>query len=152
MYFDDNTPPAQDGAPESQPTQPAGETPRDHLSEQEKQSLSGAAAAESPAAHPVEFASLEPATQIKPEVNFNLLMDVALKVSVEVGSNRVLVKDLLKMGNGSVIELSKTTNEPVDILVNDKPFAKGEIVVVEDYFGVRITEIVSPQERINNLK
>ncbi len=120
-----------------------------------KQQLSGAAggvpAPEGPEAHPVEFAPLE-SQAAKPEINFSLLMDVSLKISVQLGDSKVLVKDLLKMGQGSVVELNKTTNEPVEIMVNGKPFAKGEIVVIEDNFGVRITEIASPQERMNSIQ
>ena len=121
-----------------------------------RQQLNGTAgnapAPEGPEAHPVEFSPLEAQVSSKPEINFNLLMDVSLKISVQLGDSKVLVKDLLKMGQGSVVELEKTTNEPVDILVNGKPFAKGEIVVIEDNFGVRITEIASPQERINSIQ
>jgi flagellar motor switch protein FliN/FliY len=107
---------------------------------------------ENPEVHPVEFATLERPGQVKPEVNLNVLMDVNLRISVEVGRTRMMVRDLLKLGPGSVIELDKLTNEPVDILVNDKPFARGEIVIVEDNFGVRITEIASPAERMNSIK
>lgn len=121
------------------------------MTPEENRMLGGQEAGE-PVAHPVEFGALEQGAAVKPEVNFNLLMDVTLKISVVIGGTTVMVKDLLKMGQGSVIELDKTTNEPVDILVNGKPFAKGEIVVVEDNFGVRITEISTPAERMNTLQ
>lgn len=82
----------------------------------------------------------------------DLLLDVPLDVSVELGRNRMTIQDLLALGPGSVIELDKVAGEPLDILVNDRLVARGEAVVVNDKFGVRITDIVSPQERIARLR
>ncbi len=81
-----------------------------------------------------------------------LLLDVPLDVSVELGRARVSIHDLLALGPGSVIELDKIAGEPLDILVNDRLVARGEAVVVNDKFGVRITDIVSPAERIARLR
>ena len=81
-----------------------------------------------------------------------LLLDVPLDVSVELGRARVSIQDLLALGPGSVIELDKIAGEPLDILVNDRLIARGEAVVVNDKFGVRITDIVSPSERIARLR
>lgn len=81
-----------------------------------------------------------------------LLLDVPLDVSVELGRARVSIHDLLALGPGSVIELDKIAGEPLDILVNDRLVARGEAVVVNDKFGVRITDIVSPSERIARLR
>jgi len=82
----------------------------------------------------------------------DLLLDVPLDVSVELGRNRMTIQDLLALGPGSVIELDKVAGEPLDILINDRLVARGEAVVVNDKFGVRITDIVSPQERIARLR
>jgi flagellar motor switch protein FliN/FliY len=82
----------------------------------------------------------------------DLLLDVPLAVSVELGRTRMTIQDLLALAPGSVIELDKVAGEPLDILINDRLVARGEAVVVNDKFGVRITDIVSPQERIARLR
>ncbi|HTP26483.1 MAG TPA: flagellar motor switch protein FliN [Anaeromyxobacteraceae bacterium] len=82
----------------------------------------------------------------------DMLLDVPLDVSVELGRCRMTIHDLLALGPGAVIELDKVAGEPLDILINDRLVARGEAVVVNDKFGVRITDIVSPQERIARLR
>lgn len=84
--------------------------------------------------------------------NINLLMDVPLEVTVELGRTKMQIKDILSLGKGSLIELSKLAGEPVDIIVNGKLLAKGEVVVIDENFGVKIVDIVSPVERVNNLQ
>lgn len=84
--------------------------------------------------------------------NMNLLLDVPLRVAVHLGSTKMLVKDLLRLGQGSVVELNKIAGDPMDIFIGEKMIARGEIVVVNDMFGVRITDIISPVERIETLK
>jgi flagellar motor switch protein FliN/FliY len=81
-----------------------------------------------------------------------LLLDVPLDLSVELGRTRMTIQDLLGLGPGSVVELDKIAGEPLDILVNGRLVARGEAVVVNDKFGVRITDIVSPSERIARLR
>jgi flagellar motor switch protein FliN/FliY len=81
-----------------------------------------------------------------------LLLDVPLDLSVELGRTRMSIQDLLSLGPGSVVELDKIAGEPLDILVNNRLVARGEVVVVNDKFGVRITDIVSPSERIAKLR
>jgi flagellar motor switch protein FliN/FliY len=81
-----------------------------------------------------------------------LLLDVPLDVTVELGRARMSIQDLLAVGPGSVIELDKLAGEPLDIMVNDRLVARGEAVVVNDKFAVRITDIVSPAERIARLR
>ena len=81
----------------------------------------------------------------------DFLFDVPLKVSVEVGRAMLLVKDLLKMQEGYVIELDKTSGEPLDLYVNSRLIARGEAVLVNDRFGIRLTEVVSPSERLEKL-
>lgn len=81
--------------------------------------------------------------------NLELLMDVPLQVTVELGRTEKMVKEVLALGPGSVLELDKLAGEPVDILVNEKPIAKGEVVVIDENFGIRVTEILSPRDRIS---
>lgn len=88
----------------------------------------------------------------KKERNLDLILDIPLRVTVELGRTKMLVRDLLQLGQGSVIELSKLAGEPMEILVNDKLVAKGEAVVVNEKFGVRLTDIISPLERVEQLK
>ncbi len=81
-----------------------------------------------------------------------LLLDVPLDVSVELGRARMSIQELLALGPGSVVELDKIAGEPLDILVNHRLVARGEAVVVNDKFGVRITDIISPTERVARLR
>ena len=83
--------------------------------------------------------------------NLDFLLDVSLQVSVEVGRPRLSIQDLLQLGQGSVIELAKLAGEPLDIFINERLVARGEAVIVNEKFGVRITDIVSQQERIESL-
>ncbi|MEY4670059.1 MAG: hypothetical protein RL518_2758 [Pseudomonadota bacterium] len=83
--------------------------------------------------------------------NLDFLMDVSLQVSVEVGRARMTINDLLQMGAGSVVELEKLAGEPLDIFINGKPVARGEAVIVNDKFGVRLTDIISPEERVEGI-
>jgi len=82
----------------------------------------------------------------------DMLLDLPLDVSVELGRTRMSIQELLALAPGSVIELDKVAGEPLDILINDRLVARGEAVVVNDKFGIRITDIVSPQERIARLR
>ncbi len=84
--------------------------------------------------------------------NMNLLLDVPMKVAVQLGNTRMLIKELLQLGQGSVIQLDKIAGDPMDVYIGDKMIARGELVVVNDMFGVRITDIVSPVERIETFK
>lgn len=84
--------------------------------------------------------------------NLDFILDIPLKVTVELGRTSVVIKDLLQLGQGSVLELDKLAGEPLEILVNGKLVAKGEVVVVNEKFGIRLTDIISPVERIETLK
>jgi flagellar motor switch protein FliN/FliY len=84
--------------------------------------------------------------------DMDFLLDIPLEVAVELGRTRMLIKDLLQLGQGSVIELDKIAGEPMEILVNNKLVARGEVVVVNEKFGIRLTDIISPTERIQKLK
>lgn len=83
--------------------------------------------------------------------SLDLILDVPLKVTVELGRTRMPINELMKLSQGSVIELSKMAGEPLEVLVNNKPIARGEVVVVRDKFGIRLVEILSPIERVEQL-
>lgn len=100
-----------------------------------------------------QFVSFENSPITKEESrNLNMLLDIPLQVTVELGRTTHSVKDILQLSSGSIIELDKLAGEPVDILVNNRLIAKGEVVVIEENFGVRITNIISKEERLNNLR
>jgi flagellar motor switch protein FliN/FliY len=81
----------------------------------------------------------------------DFILDIPLEISVELGRTRMVINDLLQLGQGSVVELSKLAGEPLEIFVNGKLVARGEVVVVNEKFGVRVTDIVSPMERVKSL-
>ena len=83
--------------------------------------------------------------------NFELLLDIPLEVTVEIGRTRLAIRELLQLGPGSVVELQKLAGETLDVLINGKPIARGEAVMVNDKFGVRLTDVASPSERIAGL-
>uniref|UniRef100_UPI0038681007 flagellar motor switch protein FliN n=1 Tax=Treponema saccharophilum TaxID=165 RepID=UPI0038681007 len=83
--------------------------------------------------------------------NIGLIMDVFMEMTVELGRTKKQIREILGMGEGTIIELDKLAGEPVDILVNHKPIAKGEVVVIDENFGVRVTEILSPMERVSDV-
>lgn len=87
-----------------------------------------------------------------PSHRFELLLDVPLEVTVQLGRSRMTIQELLSLGPGSVVELDKVAGEPLDIIINDRLVARGEAVVVNDKFGVRITDIVSRAERIARVR
>ncbi len=105
-----------------------------------------------PDVQPAQFAPLpqQQVSQTGPN-NIDLLLDVPLEITVELGRTTMLVKDILELGTGSVIELDKLAGEPVEIMVNNKLIAKGEVVIIDENFGVRITKIISPEERVRAL-
>ncbi len=101
---------------------------------------------------PAQFAPLRPQATTAQPGNIGLILDVPLQVTVELGRRRMLIRDVLELGKGSLIELDKLAGEPVDVFVNGKLIAKGEVVVIDENFGVKITSIVSPVERVQNLQ
>jgi flagellar motor switch protein FliN/FliY len=116
------------------------------------QALAGEGIAPSPGkpmpsgVHPVQFGALKSAQVQQLPTNIKLLMDVPLQVTVELGRTQMQIRNVLELGAGSIIELEKAAGEPVDILVNGKLVAKGTVVVIDENFGVRITDIISPQQ------
>jgi len=103
--------------------------------------------------NPVQFANLQGGGFVQgDETNLNLLLDIPLKVTVELGRTQKQIKDILELSQGSIIELDKLAGEPVDILVNNKLIAKGEVVVIDENFGVRVTDIVSQWDRVQKIQ
>jgi flagellar motor switch protein FliN len=108
-------------------------------------------AEEAPAVQSVEFGQLESPASTGERANIDLLMDVKLPVAVELGRTNVQVKEILDFSPGSIVELGRMASEPVDILVNGVLVARGEVVVIEEHFGVRLISLISPRERIRSL-
>jgi len=93
-----------------------------------------------------------PAIRSEGDAKLDMILDIPLGLAVELGRAKMLINDLLQLGQGSVIELTKLVGEPLDVLVNEKLVARGEVVVVNnEKFGVRLTEVISPTERIEKL-
>jgi len=101
---------------------------------------------------PAQFMPLTPVLSATGDANLGIIMDVPMQVTVELGRTRKLIRDILELTQGSVVELDKLAGEPVDVLVNGKLIAKGEVVVIDENFGVRVTEIVGHMERLGNLQ
>ncbi len=120
------------------------------------QGLSEEAQADPPSQEPAPAAQFDELTasgeaepSTKPELNF--LLEIPLEIQVELGRCTMKIKELLQLGQGSIVELNKMAGEPADIYVNRKLMAKGEVVVVNEKFGIKLTEIISPQERVKSL-
>jgi len=101
---------------------------------------------------PAEFKQLKPSDEVVDKDSIDRLMDVSLSLSVELGRKQMQIRDILDLGPGKIIELDKLAGEPVDILVNGKLLAKGEVVVVDENFGVRITDLISTKDRVRSLR
>ena len=99
----------------------------------------------------IQFPNLMGGASSAEQGNIGLIMDVFMEMTVELGRTKKQIKEILGMGEGTIIELDKLAGEPVDILVNHKPIAKGEVVVIDENFGVRVTEILSPMERVSDI-
>jgi flagellar motor switch protein FliN/FliY len=100
----------------------------------------------------VQFTEINKKEPDKSSLDMEFILDIPLTLTVELGRNRLLISEMLQLGQGSVIELTKLAGEPMDIFVNQRLIARGEVVVVNEKFGVRLTDIVSPAERVNRLK
>ncbi|GAB4257786.1 flagellar motor switch phosphatase FliY [Thermincola ferriacetica] len=101
---------------------------------------------------PAQFAPLNMGFEPKTPSTIDLIMDVPLQITVELGKAKKTIREILNLAPGSVVELDKLAGEPVDLMVNGKLLAKGEVVVIDENFGIRITDIVSPMERVTNLQ
>lgn len=115
------------------------------------QAMTGMTNQGGPNVQSVQFPSLTGGGDGSDQGNIGLLMDVSMEMTVELGRTKKLIRDILAMGEGTIIELDKLAGEPVDILVNHKLIAKGEVVVIDENFGVRVTEIVDTIERVSEM-
>jgi len=95
---------------------------------------------------------IDPAGSRQDSGSLDFILDIPLEITVELGRTRMIINDLLKLGQGSVIELSKTAGATMEVLANKKLIARGEVVSVNENYGIRLTEIISPMERIKRLK
>ena len=126
---------------------------------QQREMLRSAAADDSATAEAEPESAVAPPAEAPPAAvgaprtpsEVDRILDIPLKISVELGRTKMLINDLLQLGQGSVIELTKLVGEPLDVLVNEKLVAKGEVVVVNEKFGIRLTEVVSTADRIEQL-
>lgn len=104
------------------------------------------------AASATAVAAGRPASMGVDDKKLEMILDIPLNLSVEMGRSKMLINDLLQLGQGSVIELTKLVGEPLDVFVNDKLIARGEVVVVNnEKFGIRLTEVISPTDRIQSM-
>jgi flagellar motor switch protein FliN/FliY len=104
---------------------------------------------------PAELDNLKPESPdagTNRELNLDVVLDIPVTLSMEVGRSRVSIRNLLQLNQGSVVELERATGEPLDVFVNGTLIAHGEVVVVNDKFGIRLTDVISPAERIRKLK
>ncbi|UQW98391.1 flagellar motor switch phosphatase FliY [Rummeliibacillus sp. G93] len=139
---------------EERPVQQNTQPPMNHQQTQEEPYMIQTREQRQPAnVQQAQFASFENTNLKQSEArNLDMLLDIPLQVTVELGRTKRSVKEILELASGSIIELDKLAGEPVDILVNSRLIAKGEVVVIDENFGVRITDILSKADRLNNLK
>ncbi|MCD6274256.1 MAG: flagellar motor switch protein FliN [Deltaproteobacteria bacterium] len=102
--------------------------------------------------NPAESACFSELSDDNGKNNLEVILDIPLDITIELGRTRMVINDLLKLAQGAVIELSKPAGETLEVLANQRLVAKGEVVVVNDKYGIRLTEIVSPMERLESLK
>ena len=107
--------------------------------------------APSPSLTPASFPSLDGGGVVPAPKNLDFILDIPMQVTVQVGSTKMVIRELLQLGQGSVIELEKLAGEPMEVLVNNKLVARGEVVVVNEKFGVRLTDVISAAERVQQL-
>ncbi len=94
----------------------------------------------------------QPVAQGAGEANLDVILDIPVTLSMEIGRTEITINDLLQLGQGSVVELERLAGEPMDVMVNGTLIAHGEVVVVDEKFGIRLTDVISPTERIKKLK
>lgn len=126
--------------------------PVDRPAAAEKHQFGGLAAetAQAQPLSPEDFSSYRaPASE---EINLNMLLDVPVTIAMEIGRSRIPIRNLLQLNQGSVVELDRLAGEPLDVLVNGTLIAHGEVVVVNEKFGIRLTDVISPSERVRKLR
>jgi flagellar motor switch protein FliN len=119
----------------------------------EEQAHEDATAKQKPAVEPVdleEFGATPPGIEGRPDLE--VILDIPVTISMEVGRTPITIRNLLQLNQGSVIELDRLAGEPLDVLVNGTLIAHGEVVVVNEKFGIRMTDVISPSERIKRLR
>lgn len=122
------------------------------MNDQNEQVAGNSAPKQNASPEKVDFAEVEPGLEgSDSSQSIDFLLDIPLEITVELGRTRIQIGDLLKLGQGSVVELEKLTNEPVDIYINHKLMGHGEVVVVNEKFAIRLTNIISPGERVKEL-
>ena len=141
------------GPPPDQMQAPdVGAAAGDLQEETDKKSGEGSGGKATGEAQAAQFSPVQDAGKTTVQRGLDFILDIPLQVTVELGRTQMLVDDLLQLGQGSVVELSKLAGEPMEILVNQKLIARGEVVVVNEKFGIRLTDIISPLERVEQLK
>ncbi len=127
--------------------------PEGHDQSVDEQSLDVAAGPQDdgPAPASAEFQNLEPDINQASEVNLDAILDVPVTIAMEIGRTRINIRNLLQLNQGSVVELDRLAGEPMDVLVNGTLIAQGEVVVVNDKFGIRLTDVISPEDRVKRL-
>jgi len=147
---------AEQSAAAQPPTQADGLKPQDDWADamaEQAAAATPAAPAAAPAARPASGSVFKPLAEASGNTgsDIDLIMDVPVQLTVELGRTRLTIKNLLQLGQGSVVELDGLAGEPMDIFVNGYLIAQGEVVVVEEKYGIRLTDIITPSERINRL-
>ena len=128
----------------------SAEDPNEAMDEQNR---NGTADVQDDGAAPAsaEFQNLEPDNNQTAEVNLDAILDVPVTIAMEIGRTRINIRNLLQLNQGSVVELDRLAGEPMDVLVNGTLIAQGEVVVVNDKFGIRLTDVISPADRVKRL-
>jgi flagellar motor switch protein FliN/FliY len=114
--------------------------------------MNNPASSEAVQSDPTESAAAATAATTGKDVNLDVILDVAVTLSMEAGRTRVPIRNLLQLNQGSVVELDRAAGEPLDVYVNGTLIAHGEVVVVNDKFGIRLTDVISPAERLRKLR
>jgi flagellar motor switch protein FliN/FliY len=129
-------------------------TDDDWAAAMQEQVVADAAAAEAPVAQPASFQSFDAGSgpKITSMNDFDLILDIPVQLTVELGRTKISIRNLLQLAHGSVVELDALAGEPMDVLVNGTLIAQGEVVVVNDKFGIRLTDIITPSERVRKLR
>ena len=122
------------------------------MSEEQENPENTEAEADVAAASLSELSDSAPVAVDEGNPDLEVVLDIPVKISMEVGSNQISIRNLLQLNQGSVIELERLAGEPLDVLVNGTLIAHGEVVVVNEKFGIRVTDVISPSERIRKLK
>jgi len=116
-----------------------------------QEEVDGPVETDPPPAQSAQFQELQADSSIEGEVQLDAILDVPVTISMEIGRTQIAIRNLLQLNQGSVVELDRLAGEPMDVLVNGTLIAKGEVVVVNEKFGIRLTDIISPTDRVKKL-